>query len=149
MQGRSWMAALTLAAGLTPAASLAGKPATPTDAPADARAVKLDLRIAGLGAGGCDVEVKPGHKGCTFEAKSRHVKSDGYLSLLLRDVRTQSADRDCTFAITIKEPGRGERTVRRGLRLSNQPVPGGQPLTCYLSSPSKLARAGAAENTRR
>lgn len=145
MQGRSWMAALTLAAGLAPASSLADTPA-PQARP---QTVKLELAIAGLGPNGCDVEVKPGHKGCSFTTKSAHVNKSGLATLVLRDVSTASADRDCTFAITIREPGQPERTVSRGLRLEARPTAAGQQMTCYLSSPSKLARAGGTERTKR
>jgi hypothetical protein len=173
MQGRSWMAALTLVAGLIPVSALAtttqaeDKPATSASTGTSAGAnadggataseeasagkkaafgtqvhkVKLELRIAGLGPKGCDVEIKPGHAGCRFETKTRHVDAHGWATILLNDIQTQSADRDCTFAITIREPGQAERTVRRGLRLGATPGPG-EMLLCYLSSPSKLAKAG-------
>jgi hypothetical protein len=145
------MAALTLVAGLFPVSTLAGQASTEPETPAPqpaAQTVRLDLRIAGLGTKGCDVEVKPGHKGCTFQPMNRHVDAKGYLSLTIRDVRSQSADRDCTFAITIREPGQPERTAYRGLRLSSHNS-AGQQLTCYLSSPSKVARAGESDKSKR
>ncbi len=147
MRGRSWMAALAIAAGLGHAPAVAGDSPAPIagsntaeGSPAATKpcTVKLDLRIAGLRADGCDVEIKPGHPGCKFPAVTRHVKMNGLESLLMKDVRTLSADRDCTFAITIREPGQADRTVRRGLRLD--PGGGSQTLTCNLSSPSKIAR---------
>jgi hypothetical protein len=109
--------------------------------PAGSQTVKLELRIAGLGKDGCDVEIKPSHAGCIFGTVKKHVDSRGWLDLKLDDVRSRNADRDCSFAITIHEPGQGQRTTHRGLQLK---VPGtvtAQTMTVYLSSPSKIARA--------
>ena len=159
MQGRSWMAALTLAAGLSPAIARAGdSPATNSAAAAEAigettaspSLVKLKLRIAGLGSSGCEVEIKPGHPGCKFQTLTERVKSDGALDVDLKDVRTLNADRDCTFAITIREPGQPVRTVRRGLRVSSSTEKGQlSSLTCYLSSPSRVAKAGETSTSKR
>ena len=145
MQGRSWMAALTLAAGLVPALCRAGDTGgATTDDPSPARVVRLKLRIAGLSSQGCEVQIKPAHPGCRFQALTERVKSDGALDIDLKDVQTLNADRDCTFAITIREPGQAERTVHRGLRVSPT-VEKGQSsmLTCYLSSPSRVAKSGS------
>jgi hypothetical protein len=141
MQGRSWMAALTIVAGTL---LLASPSARADDPPAPPRKVKLDLAIDGLGAGGCDLEIKPGHAGCQFKTENpHHITEGGKATIELTDVQTTSANRDCVFAITIREPGQEVRTVHRGLRLSRatpgRPAPV-QTLTCYLSSPSKLAR---------
>jgi hypothetical protein len=159
MQGRSWMAALTLAAGLftvPPAARAEDKPsveAKPNDAPSAEpssknHTVKLEIRIAGLGAKGCDVEIKPGHAGCKFKTLLQHVDSRGYATVVVKDVQTQSADRDCTFAITIREAGQAELTVRRGLRLGTGNETG-KLLSCFLNSPSRLARVIDADKTKR
>ncbi len=162
MQGRSRMAALThttsavlgLVLGLgLPVASRADDPKSsppPTPAapaaPADASSkVKLDLAIVGLGPQGCDVEIAPGHAGCQFRPVSLHLSHDdgGKAMILFDNVQAKGADRYCIFAITIREPGQPVKTVRRGMRLvaaSSGPTTA-QLLTCYLSSPSKLARA--------
>ena len=158
MSGWSWMAALTLAAGILPIAARADDPpetpapprAAPSpaapSAPATIYKVKLALSVAGLTARGCDVEVKPAHPGCTFKPVVEHVGSDGLATLLLQDVRTVSADRDCSFAITIREEGLPPRTTYRGLQLSNRRTSTApQVLNCILSSPSRLARMNAAE----
>ena len=55
------------------------------------------------------------------------------------EVETVSADRDCSFAITLKEPGQPDKTVRRNLRIV--PAAEGRPaapqaLTCFISSNS-------------
>ena len=149
MQGRSWMAALTLAAGLSPVATraqdrpLAGveTKATPRAAAEPVHTVTLEVAIDGLGAKGCDVEVKPGHPACKFAPRAQHLNPRQSVKLVIDDVRSLSADRDCTFAITVREPGQADRTVRRGLRLSN---PGGpaQLLPCLLSTPPRVAKAG-------
>ena len=180
MQGRSWMAALTLALSFAAAAAvvIAGegdttktKPATsstpkpdaakssssPLMAPASvaprakstvaavkAHKVKLDLSIAGLTSKGCDVEIKAAHAGCKFRERTEHVDSNGKILVELDDVEILNADRDCTFAITIREAGQAEKTWRRGLRV-NPTNAVAQTLPCYLNSPSKLARAMSAE----
>ncbi len=110
--------------------------------------------IAGLGRAGCDVEIKPGNRSCRFRAVGEngpaarhHVAPEGKAKLELRDVELRGADRTCTVAITVYESGQGPKTVYRGFRLpqragdgavsASAPVP---VFTCYLSSPSKLAR---------
>lgn len=162
MQGRSWMAAwtvgLTLGFGVSPLAARGGDQPGQADDATSVRAVesrphtiKLELRIAGLLAGGpgCDVDIKPGHPGCTFRpVLGRHVSPSGVATLVLNDVRTRSADRDCTFAITIREPGQVVRTVHRGLRLNPDTGPG-QVLTCNVTSPSRIARTQAESGTRK
>lgn len=157
MQGRSWMAALTLtltlalSGGLAPA--VAGDPPAPSPerpgAGTKAHTVKLELAIAGLpvNGSGCDVEIKPAHAGCKFQPITRHIDSRGFATLLVKDVVSRSADRDCAFAITIREPGQPERTVRRGLRLQDSEKSTPQTLTCYLSSPSRIARNNSETGT--
>ena len=139
MQGRSWMAALALVAGIIGASGARSK----AEAPPAAHNVSLRLNIAGLGKGGCDVDVKPAHAGCKFRPRVQHVGSDGKVKIDLDDVRSTGADRDCSFAITIREPGHPDKTVRRGFQLA-APVAGRpaavQSFDCYLSSPSHLAR---------
>jgi hypothetical protein len=132
-----------------------GAQATATDTEATSEApiqdgtgdvVKLELWIAGLGQKGCDVEIKPGHAGCKFRPQTRHIASSGKSVFTFRDVEVRSADRDCGFAITVKEPGQATRTIHRGFRLAaSKTEPGAnaraQAFTCYLSSPSRLSRA--------
>lgn len=174
MPGRSWTAALTLAAGLvapafgddrnpsgpvaprsnpSPSANPTGATVAPATAgpkaPDDARTVMLELRIAGLQAKGCDVEIKPSHAGCAFRSLTKHVDQKGYLDIVLDDVQSRSADRDCTFAITIKEPGQPVRTTHRGFQLKLPGVVSTQTMTVFLSSPSKLAHAARAETVKR
>lgn len=159
MQGRSWMAALTLAVGLSAAVAMAGEEdksrtptaptpkapaAKPSSPAAKGHRVKLDLKIAGLTSKGCDVEIKPAHAGCKFQPRVEHVDSKGMLMVELDDVESLNADRDCTFAITIREAGQSEKTWRRGLRL-NATTNVAQTLPCFLSSPSKLARTMEAD----
>jgi hypothetical protein len=141
MQGRSWMAALTLVAGIIGASGARSK----AEAPPAPHKVSLRLNIAGLrdGGPGCDVEIKPAHAGCKFRPRVQHVDSNGRIQINLDDVRSTGADRDCSFAITIREPGHPDKTVRRGFQLA-APVAGRpavvQPFDCYLSSPSLLAK---------
>jgi len=123
---------------------------TPTPAPAPAPVdaagskVKLEIIIAGLGPKGCDIEIAPGHMGCQFRPVSMHLgKENSQTTLMFDDVQTTGPDRYCIFAITIREPGQPVKTVRRGLRLvaSSDEQSSAQLLSCYLSSPSKLAKA--------
>lgn len=105
--------------------------------------VRLSLRISGLGPKGCDVEIKPGHSACKFAPIARHVNRDGRAVSVLIRAESTGADRDCAFAITLREPNQTPKTYRRGVRLvpptigKPEPV---QSLTCYLSSPSLAAR---------
>jgi hypothetical protein len=131
----------------TPAPATPPAPAPHEPAPATAPAkVVIEVRISGLGPGGCDVEVAPGSPDCQFRAVSQHVTTADYQygkRILLEDVRATGTDRYCIFAITIREPGQPVKTVRRGLRLvgtSGRPQTA-QVLNCYLSSPSRLAKA--------
>ncbi|MHC5541453.1 hypothetical protein ACYOEI_24805 [Singulisphaera rosea] len=146
MQGRSRMAALALAVGTATAlvcsASAAEKPV--------GYKVHVILKVAGLtpGGRGCDVEIKPAHDGCEFRPETRHVTSTGEQELVLENVRTDSLDRECAFKITIREPGQPERTVRRGLRLPEpKNAAAGASLTCYLNSPSRIAKVAAEQSS--
>jgi hypothetical protein len=124
---------------------------TPEDASATSK-VTLILDVAGLGPKGCDVEIAPGHMGCQFRPVSFHVSRHdaNKMRIAFEDVQTTGADRYCLFAITIREPGQPVKTVRRGLRLvgsSSEPATS-QVLYCYLSSPSKLAKASEMRDRR-
>jgi len=112
------------------------------------------------------VEVKPGNPSCKFRALkvtkdgtivgpgdegSQHVSSEGHAYVALRDVELRGADRTCTVAITVREPGQVAKTVYRGFRLAPRAEEGGKAataktvptFTCYLSSPSKSKLAKA------
>jgi hypothetical protein len=129
-------------------------------------AVRLSIVIAGLGREGCDIEVKPGNASCRFRALkvsedgttvtksqdgTQHVSPEGHANLELRDVELRGADRTCTVAITVREPGQDPKTVYRGYRLAARPEKGKgaaagvttPTFACYLNSPSKsrLVRA--------
>lgn len=110
--------------------------------------VNLILQISGLGPEGCEIEIKPGHPGCHFDVVNGVVKrvpsgSVAKLDAIAIMAESTGADRDCSFAITIKEPGQQPRTFRRGLRLASptaeKPLPN-QTLRCYLSSASLAAQ---------
>ena len=105
MQGRSWTAALTLGlamAGAFAATTLADGPA------ATKRKVALTLKFDGLSPQGGEVEIKPGNAGCKFETIKFQTKGhpratlDGRINLDPIEVETFTADRDCSFAITLK-----------------------------------------------
>ena len=97
--------------------------------------IRLDLRIAGLGGEGCDVEVKPANPSCKFRpTKLKHVDSDGYASIELRDVELRSADKICALAIIVREPGQPPQTIYRPFRTTST-KPGAIPnFTCFISS---------------
>ena len=191
MRARSWMATLALIAGTSiavgralPASSAtddqgqrqakqADRPApmssTSDPKPADKpiKVILLNLKIAGLGREGCEVEVKPGNASCRFQtinltrtggkmvrAKdgAQHVSSIGDAVLELQNVELRGADRTCTVAITVRESGQAPKTVYRGFRLPPRPEAGAQAaadpvptFTCYLSSPSKVANASQSQ----
>jgi hypothetical protein len=168
MQVRTWKAAFVsaFAAGLTAVAAAGARAqeparndrptvatevlerAEPKDGPkrpatAQARAIELNLMIAGLGRDGCEVEVKPGTRSCRFQPQTQHVASHGKASLVFHDVEFRGADRNCSFAITVREAGQEPRTIYRGFRLPNRvdpSRPAATPsFTCFMTSPSKLA----------
>jgi hypothetical protein len=138
------MAALALAVA---AALCAQVPAAAGDK-TPAQKVQLRLSIAGLGGRGCDVEVKPGHASCKFRPVVKHVEQSGKAVLVLDKVETSSADRNCSFAITIREPGQGPYTYKRALRLSAVRRATPPLLDCFLSSPSKIAQADSTRKIR-
>ena len=113
--------------------------------------VNLEVRVSGLGKEGCEIEIKPAHPGCKFKAVTKKVvvpRAADVLKLgtIAIVAESTSADHDCVFAITIKEPGRPPKTSRRGVRLSpraegaEMPV---QNLPCYLTAASKPASTKA------
>ena len=150
MQGRSWTAALTL--GLAMLGAFASQ--TLADEPISAkRKVALSLKFDGLSPQGGEVEIKPGNAGCKFETIKFQTKghprasSDGRINLDPIEVQIFSADRDCSFAITLKEPGLPDKTVRRVLTIipatdAKQPTP--QTMTCFISSTSLDPQIGKA-----
>jgi|GEM_PF-6601500 len=107
--------------------------------------VVMELQIQGLSSEGCIIEIAPGHPGCKFK-KVRYKVDSPRVLLQPIEVTSLSADRDCSFAITIKEPGMPEQTIRRGMRLArpdeSAPVPQTR-LTCYLATPSHAQQARA------
>ncbi len=97
--------------------------------------IQLNLAIAGLGTRGCDVEVKPANAGCRFRpTPSTHVPSGGKASINLSDVEIRGADKMCTVAITVREPGQPAHTIYRGFRMGSI-KPGTVPsFSCFVSS---------------
>lgn len=97
--------------------------------------VQLNLAIAGLGTEGCDVEVKPANPSCKFRPSPiKHVASDGHAMIELKDVELRGADKTCTLAITVREPGQAPQTIYRGFRTAST-KPGAVPsFTCFISS---------------
>ncbi|MFM7318044.1 MAG: hypothetical protein ACKO5E_13955 [bacterium] len=106
--------------------------------------VTLELQIQGISKEGCIVEVAPGHPACKFK-KVRYKVEDSRVLLQPIEVTSLSIDRDCSFAITIKEPGLPEHTIRRGLRLSKPAADSAEKpevkITCHLATPSQVQQA--------
>jgi hypothetical protein len=155
MQGWSWMAALALAAApaaFLGTASLAGQP-TPIK-----QTVKLSLRLDGIAREQGEVVIKPGHSACRFKEISfrvvdRPLDANGMINLDPFEVETISADRDCAFVITLKEPGKPDKTVRRNLfvvpNVDGRPA-APQKMTCFVSAdPKPDPVAGRADETKR
>ena len=177
MQIRSWTTTLVLVAGTSVLLGLAawaqktsadqapaeaGGPvaSTPTARPAEtspsreAKAegshmlcLELNLIIAGLGQEGCEIEVKPGNRGCRFQAQHKHVGAKGEAHFLFKDIELRGADHNCTFAITLEENKQAPRTIYRGFRVVPRGAAAGTNVaatipsfTCYMNAPSKLAR---------
>lgn len=150
MPSRSGMAAVVLALFL--AGSGRGQSETPLAVPPIESTIKLQLLISGLSQDGCILKIEPGHPGCRFKPVERRITLSGgqtggmtRLDPITFKASTLSADRDCSFAITLTEPGQPPRTYRRGTRLTA--APGGQPsnstsqtVKVYLSAPSLAAR---------
>jgi hypothetical protein len=119
-----------------------GAKAENADAPAKGRSVELELRIGGLGEQGCDVEVKPGNASCHFKKQTQHVASEGKLTLVIKEVELRGVDRNCTFAIILREKGQSPKTVYRGFRMAaatDATSERTESFTCFMSSPSKVA----------
>jgi len=149
MRGRSWMAALALVAavgvGVGPSASFAAGPAPIK------QQVKLNIRLDGTSKdSGVEIVIKPGHPACRFKTIIYPVKGDGLIQDIPPiDVETLSADRDCSFAIVLKEPGQPDKVFRRSLQI-NGPTQAGdgkpQSLLCYLSSRTASNKTPMATN---
>jgi hypothetical protein len=144
----------------SPKASAPARPAAPAPDVATpgavVRTVKLQIQITGVSTDGCVIEIRPGHPGCKFKPLAFRVKGAGGVTTQQLDsipIRVTASDRDCSFAITLREPGGEARTFRRGLRL-NPPAADGQPsepqsFPVFLSSPSLAAQYDAQSPVRR
>jgi hypothetical protein len=119
--------------------------------------VTLVLQVSGLGQEGFEVEVRPAHPGCRFEPVRRAHEDPIPAGAVVRldpiaiDAQSLGADRDCSFAITIREPGKPPRTFLRGLRLNlataEQAVPA-QTFRCYLSATALALKEDGARQRR-
>lgn len=144
MRIRSWMTAGTLLAGLAfafAATSFARAAEADGENATVENTVKLEIQISGLGPNGGKVEIKPAHPGCKFKPLPPVTLKKGAapdvvkLEPIAVVASTTSADRDCSFEITLTEPGRTPVTFRRGLQLSPASSGSAKPsrtLKCYL-----------------
>jgi hypothetical protein len=104
--------------------------------------IQINLAVAGLGAEGCDVEIKPANPSCKFRPPSpQHVPSSGQVKIKLSDVELRGADKTCTIAITVREPGQPAQMIYRGFRPGSSKGDGVPSFSCFISS--KLAGVDA------
>lgn len=149
MPNRSRMAVIAVAIATISASAVVARAGDPPVA----NRVNLQLQILGLGQDGCEVEVRPAHAECKFDSVVKKIdRGAGSAKLDLPfTVESSHADRDCSFKIIVKEPGRPIRTFHRGVRLTT-PV-AGQPVpvqTCkYTVSTASLAAREEMSKTRR
>lgn len=115
--------------------------------------VRLELRVSGMSDNGCQIEIKPGHPACRFQPITYRTKvHKESITLPPLVVETSSADRNCSFDITIREKDQPAKTAHRSVRLTpaaeDEPVPVKR-LTCYLTAPSLAAKADGAKSINR
>lgn len=116
------------AIGILSASTRAGDGDGVSDLPAVANTVRLEIQISGLGGNGGKVTIKPAHPSCKFKVVAIPIAKGAEGDTVKLDpitvtASTTSADRDCSFEITLTEPGRQPKTFRRGVRL-NPPAAG-------------------------
>ncbi len=113
--------------------------------------VNLELKMDGMGDEGCEVVIKPGHPSSKFRQVqvkfgpgTAKEKYESYKVPFTIVAQSTSADRDCSFEVIIKEPGKPDRSYQRGLRLAvreeGKPIPVKSP-TFYLTAPSLASKA--------
>ena len=146
----AWMLAATLVGAATLTHTAPGWAAGP---PPLKQKVKLDIRLDGIAAeSGAEIVIKPGSPASRFKAVTYPVRFErpGMVADILPiEVETLSADRDCSFAIILKEPGHPDKTFRRSLQIQpSTEANAGKPqvLACYLSSRSIASKVAAPSN---
>ena len=150
-----WLLVAGCLASIAPASALRAGLAGDGDTPPVENTVKLEIHIAGLGREGGKLTIKPAHPGCQFRPVEMTIPKGmgaGAEVVKLKPVavsaRTTAADRDCSFEITLSEPGREPKVYRRGLRL-NPPAPDdatptpARTLKCYLPATAVAAKEGS------
>lgn len=119
--------------------------------------ITLMLQISGLGQEGFELEIRPAHPGCQFEPvifgneERLPLGAVARVNPIVLDVASTGADRDCSFAITIREPKKPPRTFLRGLRLTpptGEEVLPTKTLRCYLSATALAAKDDPAKKRR-
>lgn len=142
--------------GLGLAASLGSAQAGDDPPPVVENTVRLELMIAGLGAQGARIEIKPAHPGCQFPTVTKSIPKGRAeivkLPPIAIDARSTGVDRDCTFEITLTEPGQKPKTFLRGLQLTaarpGEKTPT-KSLQCRLPATSVASRDDAKIKERR
>lgn len=121
--------------------------------------VRLEIQISGLGPQGAKIAIKPAHPSCNFKAPDPIVIPKGTKGEVIKlkpiavAASTTSADRDCSFEITITEPGQDPKVFRRGLRLATPPAgtsaPPSRTLKCYLPATAVAVKDNGKGDTKR
>lgn len=149
------MAALTLlAAAAGPAWLALTRDAEAAGPPPARQKIALEIRVDGTLAGsGVELVIRPGNPTCRFKEIVYPVKKDGDIrDIPPFEVETLNADRDCAFAIVMREPGQPDRTFRRSLQVSPEALAANpdkpQVLKIYLNSRTMMTKAPAPEPVR-
>jgi hypothetical protein len=108
------------------------------------KTVIIELQLSGVGPEGCEIQIKPGHPTSKFKTVEKKITSDEVRDVIRLEpirivARTTGADHDCSFAITVKEPNKPSKTIRRGLVLTpsqDGESDNSQALKVYLNAPS-------------
>ena len=145
MPRRSRMAALAIVAAMivTAGRALADDGPVPVE-----KTVYLELQVSGVGTEGCKIEIKPGHPTSKFKTVEKKISSDDVRDVIRLDpipivATATGGDHDCSFAITIKEPNKPAKTIRRGIVLAptaEGETSSSQVLKVYLNAPSLAAK---------
>ena len=89
----------------------------PTAEHPDRRAESLDRRPGPGWLRGRDQAGEPKH---SLPAATPARRVQGKAKFVFRDIEVRGADRNCTFAITVHEPGQASRTIFRGFRIASR-----------------------------
>ena len=150
--GPAWRSVtIAIAAATAMMSALTANPTAAQAAPPTTNQIEMELKISGTGGNGFELEIRPGHRACSFQTIKKTIDPGREQMTIKIDrfvAESISPDRDCCFEIVIREPGQADRAIKRGVRLDKPkiiPGPDGQEsetvvpvqqLTYYLASPA-------------